>query len=119
MTDEPETVVLSKRERLRKSRRQGTSMSLPLAVHHRLDLLAELAADVDASRAEIVAMLICNAPFDSEALETAVLAYRKLTVGDVLPQKKQPPEEPQLQNADNVVSITKRGPGRPARSDAG
>lgn len=90
-------------------------MSLPLAVHHRLDLLADLATDVDATRAEVVATLICDAPMDADALEKAVLAYRKLTVGDVVPPEESQPEEPRLEDADNVVSIRRRGPGRPAR----
>ena len=90
-------------------------MSLPLAVHHRLDLLAELATDVGATRAEIVAMLICDAPMDVDALERATLAYRKLTVGDVIPPEEDQPPETQLQDADNVVSIHRRGPGRPGR----
>lgn len=115
MAQKPEIVRLSRSERLRKSRPQGTSMSLPLAVHHRLDLLAQEAADVDATRAEIVAMLICEAPMDSEFLERAILNYRKLTVGDVVPPEEDAPKPLPL-DRDNVVSIRRHGPGRRSAS---
>ncbi len=91
-------------------------MSLPLAIHHRLDLIAEAARDVDATRAEIIAMLIAKAPLEAERLEAEILRYRKLLVGDVVPTPQpelsevEPSEEP-----DNVVSSAKRGPGRPGR----
>jgi hypothetical protein len=112
MAPRTDVVELPRGERVRRSRRQGTSMSLPLAVYHRLDLLTELASDVDATRAELVAMLICDAPLDSAALEQAVLRYRKLTVGDVIPE--QDTLSPQRDEADDgkVVSIRRRRPGR-------
>ena len=106
---------MSRDEALRESERPATSMSLPLAVHHRLDLLAEGASYADATRAEIVGMLICDASLDVEELERAVLRYRKLKVGDVIPEKpEETSEPPALTTADNVVSIKKRGPGRRA-----
>lgn len=117
MSKKPQTVVLSRGERLRESKRQATSMSLPLAVHHRLELLTEGASDVEATRAEIIGMLIATSPLNSEQLERAILRYRKMTVGDVVPDQPTPAIEPlDLPPGENVISIEKRGPGRPARS---
>lgn len=90
-------------------------MSLPLAIHHRLDRLATLADDVGASRAEIVGMLVANADLDVAELEMAVLRYRKLKVGDVLPPEEHLERPSHLDGADNVVAIKRRGPGRPSR----
>ncbi len=116
MAKEQEVVHLSRDERLRDSKRQSTSMSLPLAVHHRLDLLAEAAEDAGATRAEIVGMLIAGTPLDTDELERGVLRYRKLKVGDALPEE--PPELDEQDGPvepDNVISIARRGPGRPGR----
>lgn len=85
-------------------------MTLPLAVHHRLDLLADLAADVNASRAELIAMLISEAALDGPALEQRVLGYRKKTVGDVVPQQAVTPGE---DDSENVIELPLRAPGRP------
>jgi hypothetical protein len=115
MGKEQEVVLLSREERLRDSKRQATSMSLPLAVHHRLDLLAEAAEDAGATRAEIVGMLIAGVPLDTDELEQSVLRYRKLKVGDVIPEKQPELGEPGEPEADNVISIARRGPGRPTR----
>lgn len=94
-------------ERLRESERQGTSMSLPVAILHRLDRLAESAKDVDATRAEIIGLLIADAEIGDE-LESAVLRYRKLQVGEVVPQDER--------GDSNVISLKKRTAGRPAKS---
>jgi hypothetical protein len=83
-------------------------MSLPLAIHHRLDLLADSAEDVAATRAEIIGMLIASASLDPDKLESDILRYRKLTAADVVPSEA---------DGSNVVSIERRGPGRPSRSD--
>jgi hypothetical protein len=99
-------------ERLRDSERRPTSMSLPLALHHRLDVMAGQADDVSATRAELVGMLLAEASLDPEELEMAILKYRKLKVRDVLPEEE-------TGSLDNVVSFTKRGPGRPARNEVG
>jgi hypothetical protein len=61
-------------------------MSLPLPIHERLSLLADLAADVAPSRAEIISMLIANADLDAGQLERSIMSYRKNKIGDVLPQ---------------------------------
>lgn len=108
-----EVVVLSSGERLRESKRQPTSMALPLAVHHRLDLLAESGADVGATRADIIGMLIAEADLDTEQVERAILRYRKLTVGDVIPVEPDAGREaPGPETEDNVISIERPGPGR-------
>lgn len=85
-------------------------MSLPLAVHHRLDRLAALAKDVNASRYEIVGMLIADAALDALELEHRILAYRKMAVADVV-------EEP-VGDGENVVKFERRGPGRPSRQSS-
>ncbi len=99
--------VLSRNEGLRESERQATSMALPLAVYRRLDLLAENAADVYASRSEIVGMLIAEASLEPEWVEQKLSRYRKLKVGDLLPDEGDGDE--------NVVSIATRAPGRPPK----
>lgn len=114
MPKKKKSVELLLDEKLRDSERQATSISLPLAIHYRLDLLAELADDTAASRAEIVGMLIAEAELDQEVIERQVMRYRKLKVRDALP-----PQAAGVQPLDNVVSITKRGPGRPARHESG
>lgn len=116
MAERPEPVTVQLDERVRDSRRRATSLMLPLAVHHRLDLLAELAADVNASRAELIAMLISEADLDGPTLERLVLAYRKKTVGDVVPPQAGASGEEQ---AENVVELQPRPVGRPpARSSS-
>lgn len=114
MASRDRIVELPLNQRLRESRRQATSMSLPLAIHHRLDRLATLADDVEATRAEIVGMLIAESSLEADELEAAMLRYRKLKVGDVLPIEEQL-EHAHEEGADNVVSIRRRGPGRPGR----
>jgi len=109
MALKPEEFLLSLDERLRDSKRQATSMAPPVAVHHRLDLMAQAAADVYATRAEIVGTLIALSDMDQADLERAVLAYRKSTVADVLPELATP-------EGSNVISIARRGPGRPGRA---
>jgi hypothetical protein len=93
-------------------------MSLPLAVHHRLDLLAEAAEDVGATRAELIGMLIAQSSLEPADLEPALLRYRKLLVGDVIPDERPRPFVAPEPGEGNVISISPRGPGRPARRDA-
>jgi hypothetical protein len=110
-------VTLPLDEPLRESRRQSTSMSIPLAVHHRLDVLADLAAVVNTSRAEIMGMLIAEAEPDAEHLEERIIAYRRKTVGDVVP--RQAGDLADTNEADNVVALPLRQPGRPSSRIAG
>jgi hypothetical protein len=113
MAKPPVTIRLALDERLRESRRQGTSLSLPLAVHYRLDLLADLATDVKASRAEIIGMLIAAADLDDPGtLERGIVAYRKMLVGDVVPKRLG--EARDEADDDNVVALPVRQPGRPS-----
>lgn len=85
-------------------------MELPAAIHHRLDLLAEAAGDMAATRAEIVAMLISEAALDPTELNASILSYRQKVVGDVLPERGE--------GAENVISFERRGPGRPQKKNA-
>lgn len=108
MSKEQSRIRLRLNERLRESERRPSSMSLPIAIQHRLDWLAESAKDIDATRAEIIGMLIADAEFDAEELELAILRYRKLKVADVVPDNE-------VGEGTNVISIKRRGPGRPAK----
>lgn len=115
MAKKPEVVQLSLGERLRESHRQATSMSLPLAVHHKLDVLAEKAEDAEATRAEVVGMLIATASEDTEWLEGQIMRYRKMTVGQVI-TPDEPTQADEAPDGSNVISIEKHGPGRRASS---
>jgi hypothetical protein len=53
-------------------------------------------------------MLISEADLDGPTLERLVLAYRKKTVGDVVPARAGDGE------AENVISLAPRQPGRPS-----
>ncbi len=110
MNKVPETVTLPRDELLRDSKRQATSMALPLAVHHRLDLLARLAVAANATRAEIIGMLISEAKLDAIALEDSIVAYRKASVGDVVPSEPRSVDKPE---DSNVVTLPVRHAGRP------
>lgn len=107
------TVSLQLDGRLRDSPMQTTTLSLPVAVHHRLDELANLATDVRASRAELVAMLVANAQLDAATLEERMLAYRRMRVRDVIPRSAGSPSEA------NVIELPFRRPGRPVQRRAG
>jgi hypothetical protein len=113
MKKPPEAVTLNLDEPLRGSPRQATSLSLEMAISHRLDVLAELAEAANASRGEIISMLIGEAPEDAEELERRILAHRKKAVGDVIPAR---PDEPL--DGENVVRLEPRPPGRPSRRSA-
>jgi predicted DNA-binding protein len=108
-------VELDLGQRLRDSERQATSMSLPLAIQHRLDVLAELADNTSATRAEIIGALIGEAPVDSEQLEELIMRYRKKVVEDVIPEQRSDSLPPGDMLGDNVVALERRGPGRPGR----
>ena len=99
-------------DRMLESETRATSMSLPVAVHRRLDELAELTSVIKSSRAELIAMLVATTDLDPKALEAAVLAYRRMTVAEVLPPS---PDEGTAHSEDDVV-IPLRGPGRPKRA---
>jgi hypothetical protein len=110
-------VNLARDQQLRESPRQATSMSLPLAVHHRLDRLAEMAEAVGATRGEIIGMLIAGTDPEAEYMERQILAYRKMLVGDVVPPQRDD-EDSEVGSDSNIVSIAMRRPGRPARREA-
>jgi len=113
MAEPSETVRLSPAERLRDSESQATSMSLPLAVHHRLTLLVTAAEDVAPTRAEIVGMLIAKAELDSDELESSLMAYRRKTVRDILPS---PTQSDDRGGQETDLHITKPRPGRPRKT---
>jgi predicted DNA-binding protein len=118
----PEIVELDLDQELFESRREATSMQLPLAVHHRLDVLAERAKKTAASRAEIIGMLIAEADFSASAIEARISHYRNLSVRDVIPGMSDLPQDEALAEGaeavpgrGNVFAFERRGPGRPGR----
>lgn len=85
---------------------KGTSMNLPVAAMRRLDAMATEARRARASRNELLAALIANAPLDPAELEALVTDYRRRTIADVLPDTADPT------SSDSVV-VPLRKPGRP------
>ena len=110
------TITVHLDELLRESRRQATSMSLPVAVHHRLDVITRAAGPMNPSRAEIIGMLIAEAEVDADSLERRILDYRKKRVGDVLPEVQ--PAETTRSDDDNVRELPVRSAGRPRKHAA-
>jgi hypothetical protein len=108
MTQPPKQVHLNPKELVSESEGKATSMSLPHALHHRLDRLAELAKPARTSRGEIIAMLIADAPEDRKTLVQMLLDYRDLTIEEVLAQ-----EERLTGDQDVVVQL--RSAGRPSQ----
>lgn len=114
MAKKPEIVELNLDQDLFDSEKRPTSMSLPLAIHHRLDHLAELANRTGASRAEIIGMLVSEAPLDAAEIRRRIMDYRDRTVGDVVPDD---PSQHAVEDGErgNIVRFEKRSPGRPRR----
>jgi hypothetical protein len=115
MSENPAIVRLAPGQLVRKSEKRATSMSLPVVIHHRLDALAELAGASGASRAEIISMLISAREFDAAQLETDIIEYRKKKVLEVMPPDT---VEPRDLEAENVIELPRRRPGRPPRNAA-
>jgi hypothetical protein len=113
MSKRPETVTLALDELLRDSKRQATSMSLPLAVHHRLDVLAERGMPAGATRADIIGMLIVQADLNQDSVIEGLVAYRKMTVREVVPEVPGQPTAGDTGDGAEVIELPVRGPGRP------
>ena len=84
---------------------RGTSMNLPVAALRRLDKMAGLARYVRPTRNEMLAALIATAELDPAWLEERVNAYRRMTIGEVLPESDRA--------SGNDVVVPLRKPGRP------
>jgi len=115
MAKRTKAVELHLDEPLRSSRKQAAGFSLPLAVHYRLERLAAAAWAVQPSQAELIGMLIAEASVDETQLEQAVIAYRRMTVGDVVDSLEQPAEGVPEEATEDTIVIALRGPGRPPR----
>ena len=89
---------------------RGTSMNLPIAVLRRLDAMAQEARRTRTSRNELLAALIATTALDREALEDTVDRYRRLRIGDALPDEE-------VADRDSVV-VPMRKPGRPPAAGA-
>lgn len=96
---------IDRSQRLSDSDTRATSMTMPLAVHERLDKIAGLTAGLKSSRGELVAMLIAETELDRDVLEDRLSAYRKKRVGEVHPDP-----------GANVYDL--RTPGRPSQRPA-
>ena len=118
MKKKPETILITLDELLRDSKRQSTSMSLPLAIHHRLDVLAERGAPAGATRADIIGMLIAHANLDPDRIVDSLIAYRKMTVRGVVPAFSDEPTEGDTADGANVIELPVRHPGRPSNQRA-
>jgi hypothetical protein len=113
MNKKPETVTLTLDELLRDSKRQATSMSLPLAIHHRLDVLAERGLPAGATRADIIGMLIAQADLDQDSVVDGLVAYRKMTVREAVPEESRRPAVGDTGDGADVIELPVRHPGRP------
>jgi hypothetical protein len=114
MRKKPKTVKITLDELLRDSKRQSTSMSMPLAVHHRLDVLAERGAPAGATRADIISMLIARANLDPDSIVDGLVAYRKMTVREVVPDIAREPAAGDTGDEADVIELPVRHPGRPS-----
>lgn len=113
MPKRPKTVSVTLGDRLHDAPRQATSMSLPVPVHHRLDVIAERLQTVGATRADIVGMLLTEVDVDDdERLVQQWVEYKRMRVRDALPPR---PAE-RAAGDDNVVELPRRSPGRPRKS---
>lgn len=110
MPKENEIIELIPDQRIRETKAPATSVQLPLAVHRRLDVLAQLADNVAASRKEIIGMLIADADLDRETLQGKIVAYRGKTNAQVIPDVL---EEPSTGGDGKLLRFEKRGRGRP------
>jgi hypothetical protein len=106
MTSDSDGVRLHFQDSILDCPSRGTSMNLPVAALRRLDAMAGLARFVRPTRNEMLAALIATAEMDPEWLEEQVNAYRRMTIGDVLPARDRAAD-----HDDVVVPIRK--PGRP------
>src|SRR4051812_27866858 len=97
----PRKTVLPAGRPASEAERSTTSMALPLPVHHRLDEMVQLARGARTNRAEMIAALISGTELEPDELETLVLNYRKLSVGEVMGTS----------DATNVT-VLRHGPGR-------
>lgn len=69
-------------ELLWRSGKRTTLLYWPAAVDDRLDALHQLTAGENASRAQILATLVCAVSLDGEPLGESIRAYRRLTLAD-------------------------------------
>jgi hypothetical protein len=116
MTKRPKTVSVSLDDPLHDAPRQPTSLSLPVPVHHRLDVAADKLHTMGASRTDIIGMLVAELDLEDERLVQRWVEYRSKRVRDVLPSP--PVDEGPASQGDNVVDLPVRRPGRP-RTSAG
>lgn len=106
MTELPKRITLHLADSIIDCPTKGTSMNLPIAALRRLDAMATEGRRARASRNELLAALIADAPLDPDALEKLVSNYRQLQIADVLPDTTDPA------SSDSVV-VPLRKPGRP------
>jgi hypothetical protein len=109
MASDPGTMTLNLFDKIGSSPTRSTSMNLPVAIQRRLDGMVGLADAVKPTRNELLAALIATAELDEAAIEDMVMHYRRMRVGDVLPERDH------SGNDDVVVPLRK--PGRPSMKD--
>jgi hypothetical protein len=90
--------------RLAEGEETGAAIDWPVALHHRVDQLVELAEGVGerTSRKELVAAVVLAAPEEPERLSEMVRTYRTAFTRDALLN---------VPAGENVIELRRRGPG--------
>lgn len=85
---------MTDQQRLNASKTRTTSVLWPEAVDDRLELLHHLASEAgeQASRAQILAALVANAPLDGEGIGVMVRSYRRRHLGEFVAETGPMPE---------------------------
>ena len=97
--------------RLVEGEETGAAVDWPVALHHRVDQLVELAEGVGerTSRKELVAALVLASPTDGNELSDMLRTYRTALTRDALLN---------VPSSENVVELRRRGPGPRSRKSS-
>ena len=97
--------------RLVEGEETGAAVDWPVALHHRVDQLVELAESIGerTSRKELVAAVVFAAPQDGTVLSDLLRSYRTALTRDALLN---------VPSDENVVELRRRGPGPRSRKSS-
>ena len=97
--------------RLVEGEETGAAVDWPVALHHRVDQLVELAESIGerTSRKELVAALVLASPTDGNELSEMLRTYRTASTRDALLN---------VPSDENVVELRRRGPGPRSRKSS-
>ena len=95
-------------DRLVEGEETGAAVDWPVALHHRVDQLVEVAERIGerTSRKEVVAALVLAAPTAGNELSELLRSYRTALTRDALLN---------VPSGENVVELRRRGPGPRSR----